>query len=229
MMSPIEFSLQVILVSTSGVLSPGPLFFINLLYGSRYGSFVGLKIASGHAIIEFLLVMALSYSLYTFSSIYVSDVTFKLIGLIGGIFILIFSILQINLILRDKKYPTTTIPTTNSSEITDTKFHVRNPILAGFIFTILNPFFLVWWFTIGSKMISDSLINFGIVEGTSLVFFSHIWMDYFWLWFTSFMINKGKSVIKEKVYRIFVFAISVMLGIYGVYLLFVSLSTYIEL
>jgi hypothetical protein len=33
-MSPIEFSLQVILVSISGVLSPGPLFFINILYGS---------------------------------------------------------------------------------------------------------------------------------------------------------------------------------------------------
>ena len=72
-------------------------------------------------------------------------------------------------------------------------------------------------------MISDSLINFGIVEGTSIVFFSHIWMDYFWLWFTSFIINKGKSVIKEKVYQIFVFAISVILGIYGVYLLFTSL------
>lgn len=218
-MSPIEFSLQVILVSTSGVLSPGPLFFINLLYGSRYGSFVGLKIASGHAIVEFPLVIMLSYGLYTFSSLDVSDAIFKYIGTIGGIFILIFSILQIISILRDKKSNTT-----ESKGITNTKFNIRNPILAGFLFTILNPFFIVWWFTIGSKMISDSLVNFGVVEGTSLVFFSHIWMDYFWLWFTSFMINKGKSVIKEKAYRIFVFAISVILGIYGVYLLFTSLK-----
>jgi threonine/homoserine/homoserine lactone efflux protein len=218
-MSPIEFSLQVILVSTSGVLSPGPLFFINLLYGSRYGSFVGLKIASGHAIVEFPLVIVLSYGLYTFSSLDVSDAVFKYIGTIGGIFILIFSILQIISILRDKKSNTT-----ESKGITNTKFNIRNPILAGFLFTILNPFFIVWWFTIGSKMISDSLVNFGVVEGTSLVFFSHIWMDYFWLWFTSFMINKGKSVIKEKAYRIFVFAISVILGIYGVYLLFTSLK-----
>ena len=57
-MSPIEFSLQVILVSTSGVLSPGPLFFINILYGSKYGFFIGLKIASGHAIVEFPLIIA---------------------------------------------------------------------------------------------------------------------------------------------------------------------------
>jgi threonine/homoserine/homoserine lactone efflux protein len=222
-MSPIEFSLQVILVSTSGVLSPGPLFFINILYGSKYGSFVGLKIASGHAIVEFPLIIMLSYGLYTFSSLDVSDAIFKVIGMIGGIFILIFSILQINSILRDKKSNTTT----KSNGISNTKSNIRNPILAGFIFTILNPFFLVWWLTIGSKLISDSLINFGIVEGTSLVFFSHIWMDYFWLGFTSFMINKGKSIIKEKVYRIFVFTISVILGIYGFYLLSMSLTTYL--
>jgi threonine/homoserine/homoserine lactone efflux protein len=216
-MSPLEFSLQVILISTSGVLSPGPLFFINLLYGSKYGSFVGLKIASGHTIVEFPLIIILSYALSTFSSFNVSDMIFKIIGTIGGIFILIFSILQINSILKDKK-------SFESQGNTNTKFNIRNPILIGFIFTILNPFFLVWWFTIGSKMISDSLVNFGLVEGTLLILFSHIWMDYFWLWFTSFMINKGKSIIKEKSYRIFIFGISVILGIYGIYLLFTSLN-----
>jgi threonine/homoserine/homoserine lactone efflux protein len=218
-MSPIEFSLQVILVSTSGVLSPGPLFFINILYGSKYGSFIGLKIASGHAIVEFPLIIALSYGLYSFSyTSHLSDIIFKFIGLIGGIFLLLFSIFQIISILKDKS--------TNSHAITNPKFNIKNPILIGFIFTILNPFFLVWWLTIGSKLISDSVINFGILEGISLIFLSHIWMDYFWLWFTSFMINKGKSILKEKVYKVFVFAISAILGIYGFYLLFMSLTTY---
>jgi threonine/homoserine/homoserine lactone efflux protein len=216
-MSPIEFSLQVILVSTSGVLSPGPLFFINILYGSKYGSFVGLKIASGHAIVEFPLIIALSYGLYSFSYIlHLSDVIFKFIGLTGGIFLLLFSILQIISIIKDK-----------SQAITNPKFNIKNPILVGFIFTILNPFFLVWWLTIGSKLISDSVINFGIVEGISIIFLSHIWMDYFWLWFTSFMINKGKSIIKGKLYRMFVFTISIILGIYGFYLLFMSLTIYL--
>jgi threonine/homoserine/homoserine lactone efflux protein len=220
-MSPIEFSLQVILVSISGVLSPGPLFFINIFYGSKYGSFIGLKIASGHAIVELPLIIAITYGLYSFSyTLHVSDIIFKSIGLTGGIFLLLFSILQIISILKDKF--------TNSQAITNPKFNIKNPILTGLIFTILNPFFLVWWLTIGSKLISDSVINFGIVEGISIIFLSHIWMDYFWLWFTSFMINKGKSIIKEKVYRIFVFAISVILGIYGFYLLYMSLTIYLQ-
>ena len=219
-MSPIEFSLQVILVSTSGVLSPGPLFFINILYGSKYRFFIGLKIASGHAIVEFPLIIALSYGFYSFSyMLHLSDVIFKFIGLTGGIFLLLFSISQIISILNEKAI--------NSQVITNFKFNITNPILTGFIFTILNPFFFVWWLTIGSKLISDSVVNFGILGGISIIFFSHIWMDYFWLWFTSLMINKGKFVIKEKVYRFFVFAISVILGIYGFYLLFMSLTTYL--
>jgi threonine/homoserine/homoserine lactone efflux protein len=219
-MSPIEFSLQVILVSTSGVLSPGPLFFINILYGSKYGSFVGLKIASGHAIVEFPLIIALSYGLYSFSyTLYLSDVIFKFIGLTGGIFLLFFSTLQIISILKEKS--------TKPKEIRNSRFNIKNPLLVGIVFTMLNPFFLVWWLTIGSKLISDSMINFGIVEGISIIFFSHIWMDYFWLWFTSFMINKGKSIITGKLYRIFVFTISVILFIYGSYLLFMSLTTYL--
>jgi threonine/homoserine/homoserine lactone efflux protein len=221
-MSPIEFSLQVILISTSGVLSPGPLFFINLLYASRYGSFVGLKIASGHAMVEFPFIIAISYGLYSFSyTLQLSDVIFKLIGLIGGIFLLFFAILQVLSILKDKS--------NNSQEMmTNLQLNIKNPILVGFIFTILNPFFLIWWLTVGTKLISDSIINFGIVEGLSIIFLSHIWMDYFWLWFTSFMINRGKFVIKEKFYKIFIIAISVFLGIYGSYLLFMSFTIYLQ-
>jgi threonine/homoserine/homoserine lactone efflux protein len=219
MISPIEFSLQVILVSISGVLSPGPLFFITILYGSKYGSSVGLKIALGHTIVELPLVIVLSYGLYTFSSFYVSDMVLSFIGSIGGIFILIFSILQINSILGNKKSNQY-----ERSTNTNIKFDIKNSILVGFIFTILNPFFILWWFTIGSKIISDSITNFGIVEGVFLIFFSHIWMDYFWLWFASFMINKGKSVIKEKVYKIFILLINIIFGIYGFYLLFGSLT-----
>jgi threonine/homoserine/homoserine lactone efflux protein len=220
-MSPLEFSFQVILLSTSGVLSPGPLFFINILYGSKYGSIVGLKIALGHTIAEFPLIIILSYILYTFSSFHVSDIIFKIVGTIGGIFILIFSILQIKSLIKDKE-------STQVQEISNIKFNIRSPVLIGFIFTILNPFFLIWWFTIGSTMISESVLNFGVVEGTSLLFFSHIWMDYFWLWFTSFMVNKGKSVINAKIYQMFVFVISVILGIFGFYLLFMSISTWMD-
>ena len=42
-MNMLELAGEVILLSASGVLSPGPLFFINLIYGSRQGAHAVLR------------------------------------------------------------------------------------------------------------------------------------------------------------------------------------------
>jgi threonine/homoserine/homoserine lactone efflux protein len=199
-MYPLEFFFYVIIVSTSGVFSPGPLFFVNLFYGSKYGSIMGLKIAIGHTFVEFPLLVLLFYGVSKFSLISLSDSDiFKIIGIVGGIFMIKNKSLETN--NRDSRYV------------------IKNAILVGMIFTGLNPFFLVWWSTIGLKLVSDSVNNFGYLNGIVLLFFSHIWMDYFWLWITSFMSSKGRSIVKEKVYRFLLLFFSTVIGIFGLNLL----------
>ncbi|PWU81466.1 MAG: hypothetical protein DLM72_06760 [Candidatus Nitrosopolaris wilkensis] len=61
-MNPLEFAGEVILVSASGVLSPGPLFFINIIYGSKQGITAGIKIAFGHTMVEFSVLKTKFYS-----------------------------------------------------------------------------------------------------------------------------------------------------------------------
>jgi threonine/homoserine/homoserine lactone efflux protein len=89
----------------------------------------------------------------------------------------------------------------------------------GVIFSALNPFFLVWWLTIGLKLISDSIQFFGLVVGTLFLLSFHIWMDYAWLVITSYLICKGVSVLKTKFYSAFLISISTVLAIYGVYVI----------
>lgn len=210
-MSPLEFFFYVILVSTSGVFSPGPLFFVNLFYGSKYGSIMGLKIAVGHTLVEFPLLVLLFYGISKFSSVSISDSDIlKIIGIVGGVFMIFFSFIQIYPVIKNKS-----LETNNQYS----KYALKNAILVGMIFTGLNPFFLVWWSTIGLKLVSDSVNNFGYVSGIILLFFSHIWMDYFWLWITSFMSSKGRSIIKQKFYRIILLSFSTIIGIFGVNLL----------
>ena len=43
----------VIVISASGVMSPGPLFAANVMYGLREGKISGIKMAVGHTIVEF--------------------------------------------------------------------------------------------------------------------------------------------------------------------------------
>jgi len=54
-----EFAVAVIVISISGVMSPGPLFAANVAYGLREGTKAGLKMAYGHTIVELPLVILL--------------------------------------------------------------------------------------------------------------------------------------------------------------------------
>ncbi|PWU80548.1 MAG: hypothetical protein DLM72_11580 [Candidatus Nitrosopolaris wilkensis] len=81
-MNPLEFAGEVILVSASGVLSPGPLFFTNIIYGNTQGVSAGIKIAFGHAIVEFPLVIALALG-FTLSQVFVNNENLKIISFIG--------------------------------------------------------------------------------------------------------------------------------------------------
>lgn len=105
--------MQVILLSASGVLSPGPLFFANLFYGSKEGVRSGIKIALGHTFVELPLILIISLGLIGFSFIILEDEGLRIIGVIGGVAIIIFSSSHINGIIR-KRTITATMPMANS-------------------------------------------------------------------------------------------------------------------
>jgi threonine/homoserine/homoserine lactone efflux protein len=202
---------EIIFISTSGVLSPGPLFFANMLYGSRKGPRAAVKIAFGHTIVEFPLVMIVAVGLLTYTHGFLSTESLTLISLLGGIAMLVFSLTQIiSVTKRSGDYKSSRFPW-----ITDKK----GPILAGIIFSALNPFFLIWWMTVGLKLISDSIHSLGFASGVAFLFSFHIWMDYGWLILTSYLMYNGILLLKNKFYSALQISISTALGAYGVYLI----------
>src|ERR671919_112641 len=204
-MDIVEFSMQVILLSASGVLSPGPLFFANLFYGGKEGVRSGIKIALGHTIVELPLILIISLGLIGFS-------------------LIILSSSHINGIIR-KRTIAANMPKANSDK-DDTLSILKKlasktkggPLFAGIAFTALNPFFITWWLTVGLKLISDSVYVFGFKEGVFILFSSHIWMDYAWLSFTAYLVSKGRTFLKERLYSLFLLSISFILIFYGLWL-----------
>jgi threonine/homoserine/homoserine lactone efflux protein len=221
-MNVLEFAVEVIFLSASGVLSPGPLFFANLIYGSKQGFHAGIKIALGHTIVEFLLILLLALGLFEFSSIILSNETLRVIGLVGGAAIIFFSLSQINSIIKKRRRRVSEdINNYNNNneifKINTIKRRLDETFIIGLVFSILNPFFIAWWLTVGLKLISDSVYLFDtIVAGAIFLFSFHIWMDYAWLGATSYMIYKGRSILKARFYYIFLFSISIILASYGV-------------
>lgn len=200
-----EFAIAVITISVSGVMSPGPLFAANVAYGLKGGARAGLKMAYGHTIVELPLVILLGVGALSLETIPQFRET---IALVGAISLFVFAGMQIKSVLK------------KPSSIFEGK---HGPFIAGIILSALNPFFLIWWFTIGFKLISDSLV-LASFAGIGIMFAFHIWMDYAWLSTVGFLSSKGKRILSSKNYNIFMITISGVLVYFGIVFALEALS-----
>ena len=194
----LSFAIMVIAISASGVMSPGPLFTANIIYGLKEGKIAGIKMAIGHTIVEFPLIVMLGVGVLTLEVFPEYRIWITVIGAIG---LFCFAGLQIKSIFG-KNYQNRLKPSKNS-------------FLAGIFFSGLNPFFLIWWFTIGFKLITDSIQIWGIF-GIVILFGLHIWMDYVWLFGIAGLASKAKNVLSNRNYKMVIVGLSVILVYFGI-------------
>lgn len=194
----LAFGAEVVAVSASGVLAPGPLFVANMLCGSRQGALSGVKVAHGHAVVEIAVISAIAAGLFS-TPAFVEQYSGP-IAIVGGVAVLCFAALQVYSAMKKRAQETAT--------------QKSAPFAVGVVLTALNPFFLVWWLTVGLKLVADSS-SFGPVAGVGLLFGLHVWMDYAWLGATAYLASKGSSVLGSKYYKIMMLALAGVLAYYG--------------
>jgi len=199
-MNALNFVATIVLVTASGVLAPGPLFFASISHGTRVGARSGLMFSIGHTLIEFTLVMLLAAGLLTVAS----EPTVKLaVGVAGGIFLLAFGAMQI----RDSF--TSKFGEPKSGGVTS-----RSLLLIGLAFTGLNPYFIIWWLTVGAQLILMSL-EFAALAGVIFMYVCHVWMDYAWLTAVAHFAKMGTSVAGFKWYRLIMAVFGAVLVYFG--------------
>ena len=198
MIQIIEFAVLVIIISASGVMSPGPLFAANITYGLREGVKSGIKIAIGHSIVELPLVIILGIGVF---SLEIFPEFKTIISIFGALTLFGFAALQIKTIVGKKK--------------NILKKPKQGPIITGIVFSVLNPFFIIWWITIGFKLISDAMMIWAFA-GILIVFVLHVWMDFAWLGITAFLASKSRKIISNKNYKIMMLGLSLTLIYFGI-------------
>ena len=194
----IEFAIIVIVISASGVMAPGPLFAANISYGLREGAKSGIKMAIGHTIVEFPLVILLGIGVF---SLEIFPEFRMIISVVGAITLFVFALVQIKTVLQ------------NNKNITSTPKH--GPLVTGIILSALNPFFIIWWLTIGFKLISDAMLVWAF-SGIVIVFFLHIWMDFAWLGGISFLASKSSKILSNRNYKFIMIGLSLLLVYFGI-------------
>ena len=194
----LEFAVLVIVVSASGVMAPGPLFAANVSYGLRQGTKAGYKMAVGHTIVELPLVILLGIGVFSLEAF----PEFRtVISILGAITLFVFAGIQIKDVLRRKE-----------SSFSNLK---QSPLIAGIALSALNPFFIIWWLTIGFKLISDAMLMWAFA-GILILFGLHIWMDFAWLGSVAFLASKSSRILSNKGYKIVMIGLSGMLVYFGI-------------
>ena len=201
-MDLLSFIVTVVVVTASGALAPGPLFFGLLTLGSKEGARAGFTAAIGHTLIEFPLVLALALGLLAVAS---QPVFKSVIGYVGGIGLVAFGVLQIYTTVKSKRI---------SNETPRSKSLPANSFVLGLALTGLNPYFILWWLTIGSILVVQALA-FAALVGVLIMYASHVWMDYAFLTAIAHLGKKGRAIIGSKYYKMVLVAFGLVLVYYG--------------
>jgi len=149
-------------------------------------------------VVELLMVLVILAGL----SIIIGDYTWIIAG-VGGCALVIFGVLTL---LGSRHARIGVVQDTESTS---------GPFLAGVITSISNPYFWLWWFTVGSALLIGAYQG-GII--LVLAFIAGHWAaDLGWLTLVSVGIHKGKFILGEKEYRVILAACGVFLVCFGGY------------
>jgi len=202
-MGVLEFVSTVILITASGALAPGPLFFATVVRGMKSGVKVGILFSIGHTAVEFPLVLLLGLGLLQLVG-HGQSSALTLIAAAGGAVLIVFGLLQIRDALTAK----------NVGLGNQRSLRRGSLVLLGVTLTAFNPFFITWWLTVGSQLVVEAVLlaSFG---GVLLMYVSHIWMDYVWLSLVAYLAHRGQNILSTRGYRFAVAAFGLVLLYFG--------------
>jgi threonine/homoserine/homoserine lactone efflux protein len=204
-MDTLSFIVTVVLITASGALAPGPLFFQTISQGIKIGARSGLIFSISHTVVEFSLIMLLAFGLFAVRN---EVVIRNIISILGGVVLIGFGLYQIVGSLKKKEI--------NQKHVVSS----QRLFLIGILFTALNPYFIVWWLTVGSNLIFLAL-EFAAFAGVVFMFLCHVWMDYVWLTATAYFAKRGVNALGSKWYR-------VLVGLFGVILIYFGVSFLVD-
>jgi len=196
-LSLLFFLFKVIIVSLSGVMAPGPVTAAAIAKGQRQ-RFAGALIAVGHGIIEFPLMILIILGM---DELLKSSKTQIVIGLAGGAFLLFMAIQM----LRDIR----------KTDYTPEKSYKTGPVLTGFLLSVGNPYFLLWWASVGLALATEAT-QLGI-WAFAMFAVIHWLCDLVWLQVLSWASFKGSALLGPQTQRIVLLVCSLALLFFGLY------------
>jgi len=169
-MTLVPFLAQTVLISLSGVMAPGALTAVTIGKGTDSPK-AGTWIAIGHGLFEVPLIFAIFFG---FGALFnIPSVKLGLL-IVGG---LILAWMGVDM-----------LKSMHAKEVRNSGGH-RSPVITGIVLSAGNPYFLIWWATVGAALIFQA-VEYGWLGLTLFIIF-HWLCDLIWLTILSTVSHKG--------------------------------------
>ena len=161
----------VVVTSLSGVMMPGPMFAVTLAKSYK-SPWAGAHVSLGHAVIEVPLILIIYFG---FAQFFQNTMVQLVLSVVGGGMIVWMGVGM----FRARK------------EVAQGgKDASYSAFVAGIIMSGLNPFFLVWWVTVGSLLLMKFIASVQYHVGLVIFVMVHWLCDLVWLSLVSFTVYK---------------------------------------
>jgi threonine/homoserine/homoserine lactone efflux protein len=193
----LEMVAMAFLIGLTGALAPGPTLVATVNSSLKTGWTAGPKVAAGHALVELLLFLAIVLGLAAIAQQFSHYIT-----LVGGLALIAFGLLTVK-------------GSRSASLVPTVENNAGNAYLAGILTSAANPYFWVWWLSIGSALVIDGLRGGLIMAGLFMI--GHWGADFGWYTLVSASLDKGRSILSEANYRRILAICGVFLVFFGLY------------
>lgn len=190
-------------ITFSGAMMPGPLLTVAISETVRRGRLQAMLLMVGHALIELVPIAAFVLGI---NVLLARPAVIQTIGLVGGGFLLWMGYSIVRAVLRKEV----------ALDLHDQGGALRfGAIGQGIVVSLSNPYWTLWWMTIGAKLIADALA-LGTV-GLVVFYLAHELSDFVWYGAVTTAVAGGRRFISDRVYR-------GLLGVCGVFLIALAIS-----
>ncbi|MBN1192647.1 MAG: LysE family transporter [Coriobacteriia bacterium] len=190
------------LIGLTGAMSPGPYLTVTITRTVTRGARSAALMLVGHALLEGVLLVGFAFGL---QELLRDDRVSSVLAGVGGAFLvwmgwgLLRGAVRGTLSIGDRDMPAESR---------------MGPVLHGAAVSLSNPYWALWWATIGVKLAADGLAIGP--AGVAAFFIGHELADVSWYGLVIFATSRGKRLLSETLYRSVIGACAVFLLYLGV-------------
>jgi len=183
-------------ISLSGVIAPGPMLAVTLAKSCK-SPWAGTLMSLGHAVVEAPLIILIYFGFARFFENHAVQLVLAILG--GGMILWMGASMfrnRLKIVREGQDLP-------------------YSAFVAGITMSALNPFFLLWWATVGSLLVMKFL-DFG-VRGLLILIAVHWACDLFWLTFISQTVHRTRRFVSPRFQEWLFIVMAFFLAGFGVY------------